>query len=332
MKSYCDLIKDRTVYPILIKNNGKSYLTLYYYTKHADSVLHNDEKRILYFDSPSEIEAFCEENNLVIENDIVEYDFDTPIENPSDYRSILENWNLLNTIASTFSMFFEGDRIKAVREMILAGDTSALTAPGQFINIKLDGLYLRRPISICDYDEKTITIIYKVVGHIISVVTVLSAPADMTRGIKQGYTANCRNTHTPENWSVAFDKADIFPLAHFGVVLFEALAHNHKQQEYKHRHQSNGAHTPKEQAVGILCRLIFLICVREKAKQVPTLLVTEPRGHQSDTNGKSKSNTDAPPECRRPVNIGALQRLHRHKRADKHGHIKPTGVVAVVKH
>ena len=48
--------------------------------------------------------------------------------------------------------------------MLLSGDTSALTAPGQFVNIKLDGFYLRRPISICDYDDKTITIIYKVVG------------------------------------------------------------------------------------------------------------------------------------------------------------------------
>ena len=49
--------------------------------------------------------------------------------------------------------------------MILSGETSAITAPGQFINIKLDGFYLRRPISICDYDSKTITIIYKVVGE-----------------------------------------------------------------------------------------------------------------------------------------------------------------------
>ncbi len=52
-----------------------------------------------------------------------------------------------------------------VYEMILKGDTSGITASGQFINIKLDGFYLRRPISICDYDENTITIIYKVVGH-----------------------------------------------------------------------------------------------------------------------------------------------------------------------
>ncbi len=54
---------------------------------------------------------------------------------------------------------------KDVYKMILSGDTSAVTAPGQFVNIKLDGYYLRRPISICDYDENSITLIYKVVGQ-----------------------------------------------------------------------------------------------------------------------------------------------------------------------
>ena len=51
-----------------------------------------------------------------------------------------------------------------VFEMVLGGDTGAITAPGQFINIQLAGKYLRRPISICDWSEDTITIIYKVVG------------------------------------------------------------------------------------------------------------------------------------------------------------------------
>ncbi len=51
-----------------------------------------------------------------------------------------------------------------VYKMVLEGDTSAITAPGQFVNIKLDGKFLRRPISICDYDETTITLVYKVVG------------------------------------------------------------------------------------------------------------------------------------------------------------------------
>ncbi len=52
----------------------------------------------------------------------------------------------------------------SVWKMVLKGDTSAITAPGQFVNIRLDGLYLRRPISVCDYDRQTLTIVYKVVG------------------------------------------------------------------------------------------------------------------------------------------------------------------------
>ncbi len=53
---------------------------------------------------------------------------------------------------------------KDVYLMVLAGDTSAITAPGQFVNILLAGKYLRRPISICDWDGEHITLIYKVVG------------------------------------------------------------------------------------------------------------------------------------------------------------------------
>lgn len=49
-------------------------------------------------------------------------------------------------------------------EMELAGDTSSLRNPGQFINIALEGLYLRRPISVCHYEDGRLTIIYKVVG------------------------------------------------------------------------------------------------------------------------------------------------------------------------
>ena len=51
-----------------------------------------------------------------------------------------------------------------VYKMVLRGDVSAITAPGQFVNIKLEGLYLRRPIAVCDVCEDTLTIIYKVVG------------------------------------------------------------------------------------------------------------------------------------------------------------------------
>lgn len=53
---------------------------------------------------------------------------------------------------------------KDVYKMVLLGDTSDLKKPGQFVNIKLDGFFLRRPISVCDYDENLLILIYKVVG------------------------------------------------------------------------------------------------------------------------------------------------------------------------
>ena len=53
---------------------------------------------------------------------------------------------------------------KNTYEMVLSGDTSALTAPGQFVNIQLDGFFLRRPISVCDYTDGALTLIYKAVG------------------------------------------------------------------------------------------------------------------------------------------------------------------------
>ena len=52
-----------------------------------------------------------------------------------------------------------------VYRMDLAGDTSPITAPGQFINLALDGLFLRRPISVCDWNEQGLVIIYQVVGR-----------------------------------------------------------------------------------------------------------------------------------------------------------------------
>ena len=46
----------------------------------------------------------------------------------------------------------------------MTGDTSAITAPGQFLDLRLPGFYLRRPISVCDWDETRVTLLYKVVG------------------------------------------------------------------------------------------------------------------------------------------------------------------------
>ena len=60
------------------------------------------------------------------------------------------------------------DNVPAARDvykMRLKGDISAITRPGQFVNVLIDGLYLRRPISVCDWDEETLTLVYKVVGE-----------------------------------------------------------------------------------------------------------------------------------------------------------------------
>ena len=50
-------------------------------------------------------------------------------------------------------------------EMVLRGDVSAISAPGQFVQLLLDNRYLRRPISVCNVQDDELTIIYKVVGH-----------------------------------------------------------------------------------------------------------------------------------------------------------------------
>ncbi|MBR6335754.1 MAG: dihydroorotate dehydrogenase electron transfer subunit, partial [Clostridia bacterium] len=76
-----------------------------------------------------------------------------------------------------------------VLKMKLSGDTSAITAPGQFINIKLKGCYLRRPISVYDCDNETVTIIYKVVGEGTKKMSSLSKgdTLDILTGLGNGY-------------------------------------------------------------------------------------------------------------------------------------------------
>lgn len=76
-----------------------------------------------------------------------------------------------------------------IYKMVLEGDTSDITACGQFINIKLDGFYLRRPISVCDCDENSVTVIYKVVGNGTELMSNLSArdKLDVLTGLGNGY-------------------------------------------------------------------------------------------------------------------------------------------------
>ena len=76
-----------------------------------------------------------------------------------------------------------------VYKMVLEGDTSAITASGQFVNIQLEGLFLRRPISVCDYDAETLTIVYKVVGKGTAAMSrmVPGQALDVLTGLGNGY-------------------------------------------------------------------------------------------------------------------------------------------------
>ena len=65
---------------------------------------------------------------------------------------------------TVFTVVSQRPLTESVYELRLTGDTAALTRPGQFVNLKLEGLYLRRPISVCDLEGNTLTLIYKVVG------------------------------------------------------------------------------------------------------------------------------------------------------------------------
>ena len=112
MKIFCQDMENQTVYPIVIKCHGGCYLTLYYYTKCSDAVLHTADKHILCFRSVKDMEVFCQRYDLLLDNVTAEYDFDSPIDNPIDYDRVLNNWNILNTIANTFGMYYEGDRKK----------------------------------------------------------------------------------------------------------------------------------------------------------------------------------------------------------------------------
>ena len=74
-------------------------------------------------------------------------------------------------------------------KMVLSGDTDAITAPGQFVNIKLDGFYLRRPISVCDAEKGKLTLIYKVVGEGTALMSALKPGdrLDALTGLGNGY-------------------------------------------------------------------------------------------------------------------------------------------------
>ena len=90
---------------------------------------------------------------------------------------------------SIFKILSNEALTSSVYRMTLEGDTSAITAPGQFVNIRLEGKFLRRPISVCDWEVGKLTLVYKVVGHGTAQMAAM-APGeslDILTGLGNGY-------------------------------------------------------------------------------------------------------------------------------------------------
>lgn len=98
---------------------------------------------------------------------------------------------------SIFKIIDNAPLTKTVYKMKLAGDVSDITVPGQFVNIKLDGLYLRRPISVCDCEDGVLTLIYKVVGKGTEQMSEMTAGEELNvlTGLGNGYNTALSGEH-----------------------------------------------------------------------------------------------------------------------------------------
>ena len=90
---------------------------------------------------------------------------------------------------SIFEIISNTALTSSVYKMVLSGDTCDITNCGQFVNIQIDGMFLRRPISVCDYDDKTLTLVYKVVGKGTEAMAAMlpGTKLDILTGLGNGY-------------------------------------------------------------------------------------------------------------------------------------------------
>jgi len=93
---------------------------------------------------------------------------------------------------------------KDVLLMRLMGDTRSIVRPGQFVQIALPGFYLRRPISVCDWEsgeEGSLTLIYKVVGHGTEAMSLMEegTELDLLMGLGNGFDIQADEMQTVEN-------------------------------------------------------------------------------------------------------------------------------------
>ncbi len=98
---------------------------------------------------------------------------------------------------SIFTIIENAPLTRDVWRMRLLGDTSAITAAGQFVNVQLVGLFLRRPISVCDCEGDVLTLIYKVVGKGTAQMAKMSAgeTLDVLTGLGNGYDLTLAGEH-----------------------------------------------------------------------------------------------------------------------------------------
>ena len=65
----------------------------------------------------------------------------------------------------TFTIWKNNAIISGVHKLTLYGDTSAITRPGQFADVHIDGHFLRRPFSVCDWDKDVLVLVYRLIGQ-----------------------------------------------------------------------------------------------------------------------------------------------------------------------
>lgn len=130
MKIIINDIQNKEVYPLIVKNHGTEYLTLFYYTETDDCILHSDT-HLVRFNDYDQLISFCLKNNLTIADDTCTYDFDSQVIAPTDYSDVLNRWNLLNTISNIFRMYFEGNdqKYNSVYDLLFRYSTSITELP-----------------------------------------------------------------------------------------------------------------------------------------------------------------------------------------------------------
>ena len=102
------------------------------------------------------------------------------------------------TVKQTTLTVVENARLAdGIYRLRLAGDTSAITAPGQFVNLKLSGFFLRRPISVCDWENGELTLIYKVLGRGTEAMTGMASDTELNvlTGLGNGFDVSRGGEH-----------------------------------------------------------------------------------------------------------------------------------------